>query len=160
MTTIDQAVLYLGKVMEKTHLRSGEPTQRGVVTWANGRGLDPRRLLQETSPDYVIKLTSGLPVINPYPEHWKAVPIEEWTISERVRSALVCFEPPDLEPGQYPADHETWEWHVLMAMFDPATQDRIFEEDWPHLDELAIMVARYFEERIHQARILGAALAR
>ena len=129
----------------------GDQRKRGVVIWAHGDGWYGVHRKPTSDDIYIIMLSTGQQVGTYYPDGWKVIPRDERSRVERVESVL-WGPAPDVVDSERPQDHETREWHLLMALMGPAEEDRLLVSDWLSWDELWVHMAEYIDDRLRWAR--------
>ena len=156
MTTVTAPALQLGDIVVNTrpedveiYRRQGWPPQRGVVIWARGKGYPvPAPMFT----NYQIRTGSGQTTHIDQPVFWQLVPEADWTVEDRVRRAILLWEPLEFPDEGPPSDGDTFEWQMLVEMLPAAARREIMQGDWPSTEEMLILVARRIDELRRRVR--------
>lgn len=146
------------KALQWYHLKE---RRRGLVIRADGEGI-PEPLGMPPTTGFTVRISIGYHAVSHHENRmWRKVPRAQWTAEERVASVLATWAPPeDHVKGERMQDYQTIEWQMLMAIVGDARFEEWTEMDWPDTDELWLMVARHFDEKVEAAKTLGRALGR
>jgi hypothetical protein len=168
-TTVDAepAVIFPCSMAPANDLRRGHVVEdrddgsRGIVTSDPG-DLAGKAMLCGHGDVSIRTGPSSSCITNNHHRRWRIVPAAEQTVTERVRSAHLSFDPKqwaadsdDDDSIDGPHDDTTVAWHLLAALLPYDTYDEILGLDWPTALDLAVAVAAHIEDL--NARLAAAA---